>query len=121
MKDFSGQKASSEKFDFSFSDIDFETDVLMPRINLSNNIKVLGDYFSEINKEKSVKSTFRMYIDYEEVIKSAFAAAKKETRAANDVTECNKQLFRQQQTFNEERLRKNLEAERDEKLEEFNN
>ena len=86
MKDFSGQKASSEKFDFSFKDIDFETNVLMPRSDLSNNIKVLGDYISEINKEKSVKGTFRMCIDYEEVIKSAFFDAKEEMKTADDVT-----------------------------------
>ena len=86
MRDFSTDVSSSEVFDFSWKDIDFETDVLMPRISLTDNIKVWGDYFANVNHESAVKSTFRMYIDYEEVVKSAFAAAKYYVRGKDVVT-----------------------------------
>lgn len=59
----------------------------MPRISLSDNIKVLGDYFAAVNQESAVKSTFRMFIDYEEVVKSAFAGAKVAVKRAKDITE----------------------------------
>ena len=58
----------------------------MPRISLTDNIKVWGDYFANVNHESAVKSTFRMYIDYEEVVKSAFAAAKYYVRGKDVVT-----------------------------------
>ena len=111
MRDFSKDTATAEKFDFSINDIDFETDILMPRISLSKNIKVLGDYFSNINKELSVKSTFRMFIDYEEVIKSAFAAAKKDVKRADSITKCVADSSRA--PFNEKGLREAAESMRD--------
>lgn len=118
MRDFSKETATAEKFDFSINDIDFETDILMPRISLSKNIKVLGDYFSYINQEPSVKSTFRMFIDYEEVIKSAFAAAKKDVKRADSITKCVADSSRA--PFNEKGLREAAESVRDKKLEEWN-
>lgn len=76
MRDFSGDAATSKKYDFNIDDIDFDTDPLMPRISFSDNIEVFGDYFANINDKKNVKSTFRMYIDYENIIKSAYGSTK---------------------------------------------
>ena len=79
---------------------------------------MLGDYFSNINQELSVKSTFRMFIDYEEVIKSAFAAAKKDVKRADSLTKCVADSSRT--PFDEKGLREAAESVRDKKLEDWN-
>lgn len=118
VRDFSGPVSSSEVFDFTFEDIDFETDVLVPRLQLPNNIKVLGDYFANVNKESAVKSTFRVFIDHEEIIKSAFAGTKAQFNKAKDVTDCVAATPRA--GFDISGLKDAAEAEKATKLEEFN-
>lgn len=76
VRDFSTDEPTSKKFDFNIDDIDFETDVLMPRINLSDKIEVFGDYFANVNNQKAVKSTFRMYVDHEQLVKAAYGSTK---------------------------------------------
>lgn len=59
-----------------------------------------------------------MFLDYEEVIKSAFNDAKKEVKRAKEITDCVPATSRP--GFDEKNLRKALEDERDDKLEKWN-
>ena len=38
-------KSYSETFDLSIDDLDFKTDVLMPRFDISEHLQVYGDHF----------------------------------------------------------------------------
>lgn len=70
VKDMMGHNAHSKvkKYTFKASDFDWETDPYLPVLDITNEIQVLGDYYSTHKDDKRSITTFRMYADYETLV-----------------------------------------------------
>lgn len=73
VKHMEGQnkKSNSKKYTFRLKDFDW-SDPWLPHLDITDKIEVLGDYFSDSEKDIRTITTFRMFADYEAMVMSAF-------------------------------------------------
>mmetsp|Transcript_36078 Transcript_36078/g.55393 ORF Transcript_36078/g.55393 Transcript_36078/m.55393 type:complete len:257 (+) Transcript_36078:1037-1807(+) len=56
----------------TYADIDFETDPLFPRLDITKYVAMTGDYYTKAEEgENKTVTTFRMHADYETMVKTA--------------------------------------------------
>lgn len=71
-----GKVGKKKSISIPFSEFDFETDSLVPRLDITKHIEVLGDYFDLDTDQTRTISTFEIYVDYHKLIMTAYEDVK---------------------------------------------